>query len=511
MNDDMTGPASGPYSELAQELREVATLASSLAVLAWDQETMMPAEGAGLRADQLALLSGIVHERRTSTRIGELISECESDPDLTSDDRVSANLREMRREFDRATLLPVALVRQMAQTSSMALEAWKDARSRSDFAAFAPWLEKVVALNRSKAQCYGAHRGAAMYDALMEDYEPGVASGEVEQVFTMLRERLTPLIAAVGKSSRRPDDAPNRIELPIAQQQEFNRRVAERIGFSFEAGRLDTSTHPFCEGIGPGDTRLTTRYRADGFADALSSTLHEAGHGLYEQGLPKDGYFGQPLGESASLGIHESQSRLWENMVGRSHAFWEWALPEARKVFGSPLDRFSTDDLYRASNIVQPGLIRVDSDEATYNLHIMLRFDVERALLAGDLPVADVPGVWTERMRTDLGVEVPDDRRGSLQDIHWSMGSIGYFPTYTLGNLYAAQLWEAVRRAVPDLDEQIRRGEFGGLLGWLRENVHRHGRRYSAAELCERATGSPLSSDPLLRHLEGKLQPIYGL
>lgn len=511
MNDENAERAAGPYVDLARELREVATLASSIAVLGWDQETMMPADGADLRAAQLALLSGIVHERRTSARIGELIAECEGDPALAGSDRISANLREIRREFDRATLLPVALVREMAQTNSMAIEAWKDARSRDDYAAFAPWLEKVVSLNRAKAQCYGAHSGAAMYDSLMEDYEPGVASGEVEQVFTALRERLAPLIAAVGASGRKPDDTPNRIELPISHQQEFNRRVAERIGFSFAAGRLDTSTHPFCQAMGPGDTRLTTRYRADGFADALSSTLHEAGHGMYEQGLPKEEYFGQPLGESASLGIHESQSRLWENMVGRSLAFWEWALPEARQVFGSPLDGFTAEDLFRASNIVQPGLIRVDSDEATYNLHIMLRFDLERALLAGDLPVADVPGVWKERMRSDLGVDVPNDREGSLQDIHWSMGSIGYFPTYTLGNLYAAQLWEAVQRAVPDLEEQIRRGEFGGLLQWLRDNIHQHGRRFSAAELCERATGSPLSSDPLLRHLEGKLKPIYGL
>jgi carboxypeptidase Taq len=285
--------------------------------------------------------------------------------------------------------------------------------------------------------------------------------------------------------------------------------VAERVGYDFQAGRLDTSTHPFTEGLGPGDTRITTRYGEDRFVDTLYSTLHEAGHGMYEQGLPKDILHGQPLAQAVSLGIHESQSRIWENQVGRSRAFWRWALPIAREVFGAPLEALSVDDLYRAVNTVRPHLIRVESDEATYNLHIMLRFDIERALLRGDLAVSDVPGFWNERMRRDLGLTVPDDRRGCLQDIHWASGAVGYFPTYTLGNLYAGQLWEAACRRVPDLEEGIGSGDFSGLLSWLREGIHRHGRRYAAAELCARLTGKPLNHESWLRYLEAKLRPIY--
>jgi carboxypeptidase Taq len=298
------------------------------------------------------------------------------------------------------------------------------------------------------------------------------------------------------------------IPLDIPRQMAFSRGVVERMGFDFGAGRLDVSTHPFCEGAGPGDTRLTTRYEAGQMLSALHGTMHETGHGLYEQGLPKDRRFGQPLAEAASMGIHESQSRMWENFVGRGRPFWEWALPELQRQVNDPaVARLDVDTVFRGLNEVEPNLIRIESDEATYNLHIMLRFDLERAMLRGDLSVADLPGVWNERIRADLGLEVPSAREGVLQDIH----AIGYFPTYTLGNLYAAQLWDALHADLPDLDDQLRRGELGGLLGWLRSHVHVHGRRYTAPELCQRATGRPLSHEPLLRYLEGKLRPVYGL
>jgi carboxypeptidase Taq len=298
----------------------------------------------------------------------------------------------------------------------------------------------------------------------------------------------------------------------VEKQIAFGRGVVERMGFDFAAGRLDVSTHPFCEGAGPGDTRLTTRYEAGELLSALHGTMHETGHGLYEQGLPKAERFGQPLAEAASMGIHESQSRMWENFVGRSRAFWTWALPELQRLADDPtVSALDVETVYRGLNAVNPNLIRIESDEATYNLHIMLRYDLERAMLKGDLSVTDLPAAWNDRMRSDLGLEVPDDRQGVLQDIHWSMGAIGYFPTYTLGNLYAAQLWEGIGAALPDLDAQLARGELGGLLGWLRTNVHMHGRRYTAPVLCERATGRPLSHEPLLRYLEGKLRPVYGL
>lgn len=501
----------GHYRELAGLLREAAVLASTAATLAWDQETMMPPSGAALRAEQLSALTALVHERRVSPRLAELLERCEADAALTADPVVAANLREVRRSVELATRLPTALVREIAETSSHALEAWKDARERDDFPAFAPWLEKTVELNRRKAAFYGVPEGGDPYDALLDEYEPGMTAAEVERVFGALRADLAPLIAAVAESGRKPDARLASLRVPPAGQEALCRVVLERIGFDFRAGRLDVSTHPFCEGTGPGDTRLTTRYREDAFLDGLVSCMHEAGHGMYEQGLPKAAHFGQPAAEAASFGIHESQSRMWENMVGRSRPFWEWALPLARDAFGGALAGTTVDEVHGFLNTVEPGLTRVEADEATYNLHVMLRFDLERAMLRGDLAVRDVPGAWSERMRQDLGVEVPDDRRGALQDIHWALGAMGYFPTYTLGNLYAAQLWETIRAQLPDLDAQVARGDFAGLLGWLRENVHRHGRRFRAPELCERITGRPLSPEPLLRYLEGKLRPLYGI
>ena len=346
-------------------------LASAGAVLAWDQETQLPARGAPLRADQLSALSGIVHERRTRPQMEEWLSAAEADADLTADPVIAANLRELRRDHDRAVKLPASLVRELAQTAALAQRAWRDAREASDFAAFAPWLEKTFELARAKAACYRPDEPAAAYDALLDEYEPDATAPPLERVFGELRTRLAPLIAEIVDRGPPPPGPLDGLRIPVARQIEFNRLVATRIGFDFDAGRLDVSTHPFCEGIGPGDTRLTTRFRDDDVLDALSSTMHEAGHGLYEQGLPKDDHLGEPLGEATSLGIHESQSRMWENLVGRSRAFWTWALPEARRVLQSDLGGATVDDAFRAANRVAPGLIRVDSDEATYNLHVM--------------------------------------------------------------------------------------------------------------------------------------------
>jgi carboxypeptidase Taq len=499
------------YEELRTELRETELFASVGALLAWDQETMMPPSATPLRAGQAALLSQLVHERRTSNRFRDLLEESERGIQAESDPIGAANLREIRRGFDQAVKIPTSLVRDFAETTTHAQHAWKDARQRSDFSTFAPWLEKIIQLTRAKAGYLQLPDSTDLYDSLIDEYEPGAKTSDIVAVFADLRERLTPLIRDVAAAERRPDNRIHHLSIPIADQVGFNAQVAERVGFDFSSGRLDTSTHPFCQGVGPGDTRMTTRYRDDGFFDALSSTLHETGHGLYEQGLPKDTHLGEPLSEPVSLGIHESQSRMWENFVGRSRAFWTWALPEAQRAMGAPVDGVDVDEVYGAMNLVQPNLIRVDSDEATYNLHIMLRFDLERALLAGDLKVEDLPGEWNARIRSDLGLEVPDDRRGCLQDVHWSMAAIGYFPTYTLGNLYAAQFWARIREQLPNLDEEISVGEFGGLLGWLRQEIHRHGRRYTAPELCRMVSGKPLSALPFMQYLEGKLRPLYGV
>ncbi len=503
-------PLPDSYTTLAGILREVATITSAQALLSWDQETMMPPRGAAFRATQLATLSGLVHDRSTSPELGEMISAAEADPDVQADEALAASVREMRRDYDRAVRLPGSLVREMTEAFALGMEAWRSARERNDFAAFLPHLEKTVDLNRRAAEAYGVPEGGELYDALLEGYEPGMTAAEVDRVFSGLRADLAPLIHEIAEAATRPGDAFADRRLSIPDQQAFNRAVVERMGFDMEAGRLDVSTHPFCSGIAPGDTRLTSRYREDGFLDALSSTMHEGGHGMYEQGLPEQ-HFGAPLGEAAGLGIHESQSRMWENMVGRSRPFWEWALPQAKAAFPEQLGDVDLDAAFGAANVVQPTLIRVESDEATYNLHIMLRFDLERAMLKGDLAPADLPEAWNERIRSDLGIEVPDDRRGCLQDVHWSMGAIGYFPTYTLGNLYAAQLWAAAREELTDLDAGIAAGDFSPLLRWLRENIHQHGRRFPAPELCERVTQRPLSHDPLIGYLREKLTPLYGL
>jgi len=499
------------YDELRRELRETEVFSTIGALLSWDQETMMPTDGTTLRAEQASLLSQVVHDRRTSPRFGDLLARSEEAARGVADEEMAANLREIRRDYDRSVKLPTALVREITEVTTHAQVAWRGAREKSDFGAFAPWLEKVVSLTRAQANCLATPDTADLYDVLLDEYEPGARTADIVGVFDDLRSRLAPLIRDIAAASRKPSDRILDMKMPIERQKALNRRIAERIGFSFSAGRLDTSTHPFCQGVGPGDTRLTTRYREDALFDALSSTLHECGHGLYEQRLPKAEKLGEPLSEPVSLGIHESQSRLWENIVGRSRSFWQWALPEARREFGEVLDGVEVEEIFGAMNIVRPNLIRVDSDEATYNLHIMLRFDLERAMLSGDLSIADLPTAWNDRVRSDLGLDVPDDRHGCLQDVHWSMGAIGYFPTYSLGNLYAAQFWVAIREQIAGVDAQIAGGDFGGLFGWLVESIHQHGRRYTAPDLCRRVTGKSLTADPFMAYLEGKLRPLYAL
>lgn len=507
------------FAELCEYARQTATLESVQSLVNWDQETYMPPAAAGHRAEQQSMLAGLIHERRTSPRLGELIAKCEADPALVDDPAspTAAAVREFRRDYDLATKLPRDLVEELARTGSRAQEVWKEAREKSDFGLFAPYLEKMFALARRKADYYGVPPGGERYDALLNEYEPGMTAREIDQIFKPLRSRLAGFIGEIARSTNKPDEAPLHAKIEPERQHRFGLFVIEAMEFDTRAGRLDTTTHPFCSEMGPSDTRLTTRYRDEKFTDALYGTMHEAGHGLYEQGLPKNGtldgvaLFGTPLAASVSLGIHESQSRMWENLVGRSRAFWEWALPHARRIMGPALEPYTVDDLYRAVNIVTPSYIRVEADEATYNLHIMLRFEIERALLAGEMEARDVPSVWNRRFKEYLGIDVPDDRRGCLQDVHWSFGLIGYFPTYTLGNLYAAQFWETIQGQVTDLDQRIRRGDFSSLKAWLNQNIHAHGKRYRAADLCKIVTGQPLSADPLMRHLEGKLRPIYGI
>ncbi len=498
------------YTKLMTLARENDLIGGTMSILGWDQEVLMPEGGLAYRSDQLALLAKIEHEMGTSSEFADALAECEANDDLTSDPQsaTAVNLREFRWSLDRRTKLPAELVQEEAKLSSEGMHTWKKARANENFDEFAPVLSKIIDMLRRKAACYGWAEGGEPWDALAEDYEPGCTAAWVESVFTPLRKKLQVLLDDIMGSSHGPSNAFNEIALPVAEQKAFVHKVAAQFGFEFSRGRLDESTHPFCSGSHCNDIRMTTRFHEDNVNDALGSTMHEAGHGLYEQGLLTK-YIGTPMGRAVSLGIHESQSRMWENQVGRSESFWKWCHPLLKEHFGAPVASLTFDDVYGGANIVKPDFIRVEADESTYNIHIMIRFELERAILAGNLEVKDIPDAWNSKYRDYLGLEVPNDSKGCLQDIHWSMTSMGYFPTYTLGNLYCAQFFEKAVEAHPDMVEEFASGQFDTLLHWLRTNIHEQGRKYRAADLVEVVTGKPLSSEPLMRHLESKLRPLY--
>jgi carboxypeptidase Taq len=496
------------YAELTQELKKTATLASVSAVLGWDEQTYMPHGGAEHRANQLGMLAGMTHERATAPRIGDLLNQLASSELVAiSDSPEAANIREAKRDFDRQTKLPRRLVEELSRVTTLGQHAWVEARKQSNFGHFLPWLEKIVALKREEAQTVGYGQGVP-YDALLDEFEPGATAAEITALFTPLRDALVPLIARIRDTKKLAPVEILERNYPVEAQKSFSKYAAQKIGFSFEDGRLDETAHPFCSGFGPGDCRLTTRYNAHHFPGAFFGTLHESGHGIYEQGLPKEA-FGTPLGGATSLGIHESQSRLWENFVGRSREFWKYFFSPAQAVFPEALGQTKLDDFYWAINDVRPSFIRVEADEATYNLHIMLRFELEKPLVSGDLKPADVPSVWNETFTRYFGITPPNDAQGCLQDIHWSFGGIGYFPTYTLGNMYAAQFFEAAQRDIGNVRNLLAAGDFMPLKEWLNKKIHVHGKRYRAQRLAEMVTGQKLSSEPLVRHLVTKYEELY--
>ncbi|MDP6987804.1 MAG: carboxypeptidase M32 [Phycisphaerales bacterium] len=513
MNTTSTATTAHPtWKSLTDRVIEVSTLGSCAAVLHWDQETKMPPEGIEPRGKQLAVLARLAHEMATSEEVGDLLSACEQTSELTEDTAsdTAVTLQRLRHDYDRATCISPELVSEEALLASQSQHHWAEARRNDDFTQFQPYLEQVVDLLRRKAVCFGWAEGGEPWDALAEDYEPGCTAAWVESVFTPLRDRLQGLLDRLMGSSTAPSNAFNELCLPIDAQEAFVTDVASSIGFDFQRGRIDVSTHPFCTGFHPKDVRITTRFHENNVNDALGSTMHECGHAIYEQGL-RQNQAGLPLGKSVSLGIHESQSRLWENQVGRSRQFWQWCFPKLGEYFGGDVSSLDLDSVYRGANIVRPDFIRVEADEATYNMHIMIRFELERSLLKGDLAVADVPAAWAEKYRDYLGIEVPCDSKGCLQDIHWSMVSMGYFPTYTLGNLYSAQFFDAAKREISGLEDGFAKGEFEPLKVWLNEKIHHQGRRYLPADLCEVVTGTPLSADYLMTYLETKLGEVYGL
>ncbi|MEN6406679.1 MAG: carboxypeptidase M32 [Thermoguttaceae bacterium] len=494
------------FDEVCRYARQTAVWASIDATLGWDERTHLPPAGAEYRAEQSALVAGLAHQRWTDPTFGRQLEELAASP-LAADPESDAALiaRRLRRQYDRRIKMPKTLVERLARLTILGQQAWQDARQNDDFPAFRPILEEVVELKRQQAEAIGYDD--CPYDALLDEYEPEERTARVAGVLGQLRDALTPLVAEIQQSGRRPNVGLLHRDFPVALQAQFGLAAASAIGFDFARGRLDETAHPFCTTLGPHDCRITTAYDERHFGSALFSILHEAGHGLYEQGLPVE-WFGLPPGEAVSLGLHESQSRLWENFVGRGRPFLTFYFPLAQQRF-SALRDVSFEEFYFAINDVRPSLIRIEADEATYNLHILIRFELERALLDGQLQAADLPAAWNEKYQTYLGVTPPNDRDGVLQDVHWSAGLIGYFPTYALGNLYAAQFFAQARRDIGDLDARLTAGDFRPLLDWLRDRIHRHGQRWSAAELVRRATGRELSIEPLMEHLRTKLAPLY--
>ncbi len=492
--------------------REIVLLSHSSALLSWDQETCMPRRAIDERSAQLSLLQGLIHQRITAEdnrrmldRLGCSADNPGGDASLAEDDR--AFLRQYQRRYQRAARLPQELVVKLAESTSRSQAIWAEARAADDYDSFAPHLTTLLDLLLEVSDRIGYTEHP--YDALLDQYEPFMLTSEVDRVFAELRAELVPLVKAIGAAPQ-VDAALLRREYPVQQQAAFGATVMQALGYDLERGRLDISAHPFTTTLGAHDVRITTRYDPRFFNGAIFGTIHEVGHALYELGIDEK-YHGSLLAEGTSLGIHESQSRMWENMVGRSRHFWHHFYPQLARLFPAALADIDPESFYRAINRVEPSLIRVEADEVTYGLHIVLRFELEKALLSRTLTVAELPEAWRAGSRRLLGIEPRSDAEGVLQDIHWSMGGIGYFPTYALGNLYAAQFMHAIEAELPSLWDDVQRGEFAPLLNWLRVNIHAHGRARTAQELCSSITGSELSAAPFMDYLRAKYGDIYGV
>ena len=479
------------YLKLLERSEEISLLGSTAAVLRWDQSTHLPSRAGEFRAKQSAHLDGMIHKLFTAGEIGAWISACEQAglaaiPPNDADPKVlaaSTNVRGWRRDYDAATKLPQRLVEDLAQTTGEAYSVWVEAREKSDFALFSPWFQKILTLKREEAERLGYKE--SRYDALLDQYEIGATTRQLKPVFAQTQESLRDLVPKLTARTAKAVPPPG--PFSEADQESFNEVVSRAIGYDFTSGRIDTTIHPFSTTLGPSDQRILTRYQADDFLVSFYGILHEAGHALYNQGLVKD-YYGVPAGETISLGIHESQSRLWENQVGRSRSFWNHWMTEAVKHFPS-LSGYSAEELWLWSNRVRPSFIRVEADEATYHLHVALRFEVEQALFNGGLEASDVPAFWNERFKHLMGITVPDDAHGCLQDVHWCSGLFGYFPTYSLGSFNAAQLFAKAEEQDPAISGELAQGQYTSLLAWLRKNVHEHGRRFTPDELMAKATG----------------------
>ncbi|HWB93582.1 MAG TPA: carboxypeptidase M32 [Puia sp.] len=491
------------YAEYVDRMARIADVKYSAAVLQWDQETYLPQKGAEFRARQLATLSEIAHQWFIDPSLGQLLEDLRTRGDLAEDQQ--RNITLSLEDYDKQKKFSPAFIRRLSEASSRSFHAWLQARSANSFSIFKTDLQQLVDLKKEEAELAGYEQHP--YNALLDQYEKGATVALLDRVFSQVR---TPLKDLLDKIAAQPqvDDGFLRGDFPKQKQWDFGMELIRQLGFDFEAGRQDLSEHPFTTSFNPRDVRITTRIDEHDFNHMTWSCIHETGHALYEQGLPPE-YYGLPLGEYASLSIHESQSRLWENNVGRSLNWWRSVYPRLQQLFPTRLGKIPVERFYYGINKVHPSLIRTESDEVSYHFHVMIRYELEKRLIDGSLPVADIPGWWNDNYKTWLDVTVPDDKRGCLQDVHWSHGSFGYFPTYSLGSFYAAQFFRTAESELPELHSSIGQGHTASLLGWLRDRIHRHGRRFTSEELCRRATGKTLEINYFLDYLLDKYRNIY--
>ena len=496
------------YQKLVGHVQRTGHLKSTMALLQWDQQTQLASAGHAYRAEQMMTLAGMIHQREVAPEVGDWLNEL-LETELASDRHsvTGSAIHELQRQYQKKAKLPQALVESLARATSIGQQIWAEARQENDFSKFAPQLTEIFQLKREEADALGFEQ--CRYDALLDEYEPGAKTGEIESVLDQLRADLVPLVQAISQSENKiPVDIVHR-EFPVSHQRELGLQVASEIGFDFDSGRLDVTTHPFCTTLGPRDCRITTRYNDHYFNGSFFGTMHEAGHGIYEQGLDPD-QFGLPAGTYCSLGIHESQSRLWENLVGRSFGFWKYFYPLVQKKFDSLTD-ISLEQFHAAINHSSPSLIRVEADEATYDLHIIIRFELEKSMLDDEFPIRELPDAWNNKYEQYLGIRPDTDALGCLQDVHWSAGLVGYFPTYSLGNICASQFFARANDELGNLEEKFERGEFAQLKQWLNSQIHSLGGRYRSSELVEKVVGQPMNHEKLIDHLKHKFGKLYEL
>lgn len=493
------------YEKYKAHMQKIADVNLASAVLHWDQETYMPPKGATYRARQLATLAGMAHELSVSAELGKLLEILSSDKTLSPWE--AKNVLESQKDYLKNKKYTTEFVELMSRTVSEALEAWQKARKDNNFSYYIPYLEKIVDLKRQECEMLGYEEHP--YDALLDQYEPKAKTAALEVLFKDVKAQLVDFVKLIAHSPQNEDAFMFR-HYETQKQWDFSLHLLRQMGYDFEAGRQDKSTHPFTINFNPNDVRVTTRINENDINEIIWGTIHEGGHALYEQGLKIENY-GLPMGEAISLGIHESQSRLWENNVGRSLNYWKANYPELKNTFPENLADVNAEDFFKAMNIVKPSLIRTSADELTYHFHVLIRFEIEKALIEGSIEVKDLPEIWNNKYKEYLGIDVPSDAKGVLQDIHWSHGSFGYFPTYSLGSFYAAQFYDKAKQVLPDLEKNIENGNLLPLLNWLRENIHQYGKFYSAEEICKEVTGEKLNFKYFMDYARNKYSKLYNL